>query len=129
MTNHGPNRSVWLITLAAWVGTCVAARYSVELAPAGSALRVLIALAPIVPTVLVLWLIWKGVRSLDELHRRVQFEALAVAFPLCMVMLWVLGLLEVAIDLDKSNWSYRHVWAMVPMFYLIGLALAWRRYK
>lgn len=112
-----------------WIGTYVAARYSVELAPVGSAVRVLIALAPIVPTVLVLWLIWRGVRSLDELHRRVQFEALAVAFPLCLVLLWVLGLLELAIDLDKSNWSYRHVWAMVPMFYLIGLALTWRRYK
>lgn len=129
MPNRRPNNSVWILSLAAWIGTYVAARYSVELAPAGSALRVLIALAPIVPTVLVLWLIWRGVRSLDELHRRVQFEALAVAFPLCLVLLWVLGLLELAIDLDKSNWSYRHVWAMVPMFYLIGLALAWRRYK
>lgn len=129
MTNQNPNKSVWLSTLAVWIATYVAARYSVELAPVGSALRVLIALAPIVPTVLVLWLIWKSVRSLDELHRRVQFEALAVAFPLCLVLLWVLGLLELAMDIDESKWSYRHVWAMVPMFYLVGLALAWRRYK
>lgn len=129
MSDQPPNKPVWFFVLAAWVGTYVAARYSVELVPVGSSLRVLIALAPIVPTVLVLWLIWRGVRALDELHRRVQFEALAVAFPLCVVLLWVLGLLELAIDLDKSNWSYRHIWAMVPMFYLIGLALAWRRYK
>ncbi len=129
MPERIPSCRVWIATLALWIGTYIAARYSVELAPAGSTLRVFIALAPIAPTVLVLWLIWRSVRALDELHRRVQLESLAVAFPLCLVMLWVLGLLEVAIDLDKSNWGYRHVWAMVPMFYLIGLALAWRRYK
>ncbi len=129
MSDRPPNRPLWLLTLAGWIGTYVAARSCVELAPVGSALRVLIALAPIVPTLLVLWLIWRSVRSLDELHRRVQLEALAVAFPLCLVLLWVLGLLELAIDLDRSNWSYRHVWVMVPVFYLIGLALAWRRYK
>lgn len=129
MPNQIPSRTTWLFTLAAWIGIYAAARCSVELPPDGSALKVLIALTPIVPTVLVLWLIWRGVRSLDELHRRVHFEALAVAFPLCLVLLWVLGLLELAIDLDPSNWSYRHVWAMVPMFYLIGLALAWKRYK
>lgn len=129
MPDRSPSRSVWVVTLVAWIGTYIAARYSVELAPVGSTLRVLIALAPVVPSVLVLWLIWRGVRSLDELHRRVQFEALAVAFPLCLVLLWVLGLLELAIDLDKANLSYRHVWAMFPMFYLIGLALAWRRYQ
>jgi hypothetical protein len=129
MPDRIPSRPVWIATLAVWIGTYIGARYSVELAPVGSTLRVLVALAPIVPTVLVLWLIWRSVRALDELHRRVQLEALAVAFPLCIVMLWVLGLLELATDLDRSNWSYRHVWAMVPMFYFIGLALAWRRYK
>jgi hypothetical protein len=129
MPERIPSRPVWIATLAAWVGTYIAARYGVELAPAGSTLRVLVALAPVAPTVLVLWLIWRSVRALDELQRRVQLEALAVAFPLCIVMLWVLGLLELATDLDRTNWSYRHVWAMVPMFYFIGLALAWRRYK
>lgn len=129
MPNRTPNRTTWLATLAVWLGTYFAARYAIELAPTGSTLRVVIALAPIAPTLLVLWLIWRSVRSLDELHRRVQFEALAVAFPLCIVLLWVLGLLELAIDLDRSNWSYRHVWAMVPMFYFVGLALAWRRYR
>lgn len=129
MANQAPNRPVWLAALAFWIGIYGAARYAIDLAPTGSTLRVAIALAPIVPTPLVLWLVWRGVRSLDELHRRVQLEALAVAFPLCIVLLWVLGLLELAIDLDRSQWSYRHIWAMVPMFYFIGLALAWRRYK
>lgn len=129
MPVHAPNKFVWLATLSFWIGSYLAARYAIPLAPQGSHLRTVIALAPLVPTLLVLWLIWRSVGSLDELQRRVQLEALAVAFPLCIVLLWVLGLLEMAVDLDRSNWSYRHVWAMAPMFYFIGLALAWRRYK
>lgn len=129
MSTHAPNRVVWIAALAAWLGTYAAARFLIELAPTGSTLRVLIALAPLVPTLIVLWLVWRTVQSLDELQRRVQLEALAVAFPLCIVLLWVLGLLELAVDLDRANWSYRHVWAMLPAFYCIGLALAWRRYK
>jgi len=129
MTAHHPNKAVWIAALGVWIGAYFAARYTLPLAPAGSTLRVMIALAPVLPTFLVLWLIWRSVRSLDELQRRVQLEALAVAFPLCILLLWVLGLLELAVDLDRSNWSYRHVWAMAPMFYFIGLALAWRRYK
>jgi hypothetical protein len=128
MGRTAPNRAVWIAALAVWIGTYIVARAAIELAPAGSPLRLWVALAPLVPTVFVLVLIWRGIRSLDELQRKIQLEALAVAFPLCLVLLWVLGLLELAIDLDRSNWSYRHVWAMVPMFYLIGLAAAWRRY-
>jgi hypothetical protein len=129
MAPHTPRRAAWIAALAAWIGTYAAARYAVELAPSGSTLKLVIALSPVVPTLVLLWFVWRGVRTLDELHRKVQLEALAIAFPLCIVMLWVLGLLELAIDLDRSNWSYRHVWAMVPMFYFIGLAMAWRRYK
>jgi hypothetical protein len=28
-----------------------------------------------------------------------------------------------------DDWSYRHVWAFLPAFYLGGLALARRRYQ
>ncbi len=129
MADKGPNHTLWIAILAAWIGTYFAARYAIPHVQAGSVARVAIALVPLLPTALVLWLIWRACRSLDELQRRVQFEALAIAFPMCIVLLWVLGLLELAIDLDRDNWSYRHVWAMLPMFYFIGLAAAWRRYK
>jgi hypothetical protein len=38
-------------------------------------------------------------------------------------------LLELAIGLDPKDWSYRHVWIYLPLFYFVGLAIAWRRYK
>jgi hypothetical protein len=93
------------------------------------AVRVAAALLPIPP--FTLWLIFmvRGARELDELQRRIQLEALAFAFPLTLILLLTLGLLEIAIELNPDDWSYRHVWAMLPLFYFMGLALAKRRYE
>jgi hypothetical protein len=68
------------------------------------------------------------IRQLDELERRIHLEALALAFPLTFVLLMTLGLLELTINLPAEDWSYRHVWAMLPILYLLGLITARRRY-
>lgn len=68
-------------------------------------------------------------RRLDELQRRVHFEALAFAFPMTILLLMTLGLLERAQILAPQEWSYGQVWFYLPLFYLIGLAVSWRRYK
>jgi hypothetical protein len=65
------------------------------------------------------------VRRMDELHLRVQLEALAIAFPFAIVFLMLLGLFGQALNLADE----RHVWHYLPMFYFLGLALAWRRYR
>jgi hypothetical protein len=91
--------------------------------------KVTAALVPIVPTILFLWCISSVIRGMDELHRRVHLEALAVAFPLAILLLMTLGLLQLAIELPEEDWSYRHVWAFLPGFYFLGLVIAWRRYK
>ena len=123
-----PSRAAFISILFVWFGAYVGARLAIPNLATGSPLRLVAALAPIAPSLAVLWLVWRWAGGLDELHRRVQLEALAVAFTLSIVMLWVLGLLEQAIELDRDNWSYRHVWAFMPMFYFVGLALSWRRY-
>jgi heme A synthase len=66
--------------------------------------------------------------GMDELQRRIQLEALAVAFPLAILLLMTLGLLQRAIHLPFEDWSYAHVWAYLPIFYFIGLVVANRRY-
>lgn len=96
---------------------------------AGPALRIVFALLPVVPFIWMLWTIIKSIRALDELEQRIQLEALAVAYPLVLVFLMTLGLLEIAIDLPPQDFSYRHVWAMLPLFYFIGLLMARRRYR
>lgn len=92
-------------------------------------LRILAALLPVPPFAWMLWEFIKRVRHMDELEQRIQLEALVIAFPLTLMLLMTLGLLEIAIKLPPEDLSYRHVWAMLPLFYFMGLALAKKRYK
>jgi hypothetical protein len=91
--------------------------------------RVAVALLPILPFVLFLSMVLGEIRSLDELWRRIHLEALAIAFPLAVLFLMILGLMELATGLSPDNWSYRHVWIFLPIFYVIGVLVSVRRYK
>jgi hypothetical protein len=92
-------------------------------------LRVGIALLPIPAFVLFLVAWMRGIRSLDELERRVQLEALAVAFPLALVLVMGLGLVQRVLPLNPADWSYRHVWPLLIAFYFMGYRIARRRYQ
>lgn len=124
-------RSWWsLIGLGAlWVFSYFGARVALDNFQLDTSLRVVVALLPLVPFALFLWIVITGIRSLDELERRVHLEALGFAFPLAILLLMTLGLLQLAIDLPAEDWGYRHVWSYLPLFYFIGLAIAWRRYR
>jgi hypothetical protein len=111
-----------------WFLSWFGARGVIEAAAPGSVWVYVAAWAPVAPFALLLWLLMRGIREADELERRIHLEALVVAFPLTMLMLMVLGLLELGIELDRENWGYRHVWAFLPLLYLVGLIAARRRY-
>jgi hypothetical protein len=105
-----------------------AARFALEAPGVAHWLRIAIALVP-VPAFA--WLLWEFVRSAsaaDELERRVQLEALAVAFPLTLLLITTLGLLQIAVPLPPEDWSYRHIWPLLYVFYLLGLTRARKRY-
>jgi hypothetical protein len=98
-------------------------------APAPDLGRVAVALVPIVPFGLFLWYFTDSLRKGDELERRIQLEALAIAFPLAVLLLMVLALVELAMPLNPNDWSYRHTWQFLPILWLGGLAIAKRRYR
>lgn len=112
---------VWMITFFAALVGLRQSEWAVEL-------KVGVALLPILPFAFFLWNFVSSLRSMDELERKIHLEALVIAFPLMMLFLMTLGLLELAIPLNPDNWSYRHVWAFAPLFYFIGLVWARRRY-
>lgn len=125
-------RWAWLLLPAAfllWFVSYFCARGMLEHRGTAPWLRVTVALIPVLPFALFLLLFIRGIREMDELQRRIHLEALAVAFPLTMLLLQTLGLLERAIPLPFEDWSYAHVWAYLPLFYFLGLALATRRYQ
>lgn len=112
-----------------WGSTYLLSRGLLELSTiTDQDVRILIALAPIPVFIWFLWIWMKGLGSMDELQRRIELEALAFAFPVCVVVLMTLGLMELATPLDADDWSYRHIWAMMPALYYAGLWRAKRRY-
>ena len=112
-----------------WAAIYIASRWALESDVQPDALRMAIALAP---TPFFIWWLWtwlEGVSRMDELQRRIELEALAFAFPVSLVLLATLGLIDVAITLNPDDFSLRHVWLMMPMLYYIGLWRAQRRYS
>jgi len=107
----------------------VAARYTIEQGAVSSVLRVGVALLPVPAFAFFLISFIRGLKALDELERRIQLESLAIAFPLTLLLIMTLGLLELAVPLSPQDWSYRHVWAFLPLFYFFGLLIARRRYQ
>jgi len=123
--------SKWMgiISTLTWILAYFIARGILENDQLSEGLRLVVALVPIIPFALFLMSVLAGIRELDELQRRVHLEALAIAFPLTMLLLMSLGLVELVIPLSPDDWSYRHVWQFLPVFYFLGLAFTWRRYQ
>lgn len=112
-----------------WVSIYLLSRGLLELDIQQVALRVVIALLPVPLFVWYLWTWFKGAAVMDELQRRIEFEALGFAFPAAVVFLMTIGLLDLAITLPPEDFSLHHVWLMLPLLYYIGLLRAKRRYE
>jgi hypothetical protein len=117
-----------LIAGVVWIIIYFIARAGLEQTGWEVGVKVGLALLPVLPFAFFLWSFINGIRSMDELERKIHLEALVIAYPLMMLLLMTLGLMELAIDLNPDDWSYRHVWAFAPLFYFMGLFWARRRY-
>jgi hypothetical protein len=69
------------------------------------------------------------IRRMDELERRIQLEALAVAYPAAALLIFALGLLERAGLPVPGFERLRDVWPLVILPYVVGIAMATRRYR
>jgi hypothetical protein len=112
-----------------WISIYMISRGLLELDAVAPAARIAIALLPTPFFVYYLWTWMKGVSEMDELERRIELEALGFAFPAAVVLLMTIGLLDIAVTLDPSDFSLRHTWLMLPLLYYIGLWRAQRRYR
>jgi hypothetical protein len=112
-----------------WILLYFGVRFFLEANPdLPSGVRLGLAFVPTPVFALFLWRFVQAIRSADELERRIQLEALAVAFPLGVLLLTTLGLVQRAVDLKFEDWSYNHIWPWFSLFYLFGLGLARKRY-
>lgn len=126
----GQDRRV-VVYCTLWILSYFAARVALKAMgpPAAEWSRLAVALVPLIPFVLFLVEFIGSIRKADELERRVHLEALAIAYPLALVLIMVLALVQVAMPLNMDDWSYRHVWPFLPIFWLGGQMIARRRYQ
>lgn len=118
--------TIWLGVT--WFLAYFGARGVLEQPDVSRGVRLAVALAPIPLFAAFLARFIRSLRGADELERRIHLEALGLAFPLTILLLQTLGLLERAVGLEFEDWSYAHVWAYLPLLYIIGLVIARRQY-
>jgi len=130
---HGPDCSPetarttpYLMAFAvAYVGALAALRFF----PMPRVAQVVVALAP-VPVFGLYLHRWLGaVRRLDELQRQITLEALGIAYPLALLLIMTIGLLEMAGAIRHDLVTYLRLWPLVFWLYFIGLIAARRRYR
>ena len=128
LCEKGPGE-IPLLPTALWMGSYLIALLVQKYVALSPGMQVAVALIPVAPFVFFVLRFIAHLRNLDELQRRVHLEALAFAFPLAILLLMTLGLMERGHLLSAKHWSYGDVWFYLPLFYLIGVFLSWRRYR
>jgi len=124
-----PSGKVTAALMLIWIVMYFAVRFYLEARPdLASWARLGLSFLPTPVFAFFLWHFIQGIRTADELERRIQLEALAIAFPLGMLLLTTLGLVQRAVELNFQDWSYNHVWPYFAFFYFIGMLIARRRY-
>lgn len=127
--DRGPSGTIVLTLLLVWLVAYFAVRFSLEANHAWPEnTRIAIALIPVPLFAMFIWSFIRSVRDADELERRIHLETLAIAFPLGLLLLTTLGLVQRAVELNFQNWSFNHVWPMFAFFWLFGNVIARKRY-
>jgi hypothetical protein len=72
---------------------------------------------------------YRSIFFMDEVHIKVQLEAVVIAFSLGLLLLMTLGLLDLIISLNKDDWSYRYLVPLFIAFYFFGLFISKRKYN
>ena len=88
-------------------------------------LRAIIAVVPVVPTILGLVAILRAIRRMDELEKRVQFEAVASAFAATALLTFTYGLLE---NIGLPSVSLVWIMPLMVALWALGQVFARRRY-
>ena len=119
-TELGAALTIYVILL---IGSIVLLQH---LENAGMPLRIVITLMPVLPAGLMCWAIVRNLRQMDEMHLRIQLEALGFAFAASALLTFSYGFLE-NVGFPHLPWTL--VWPVMGLMWIIGLQVARRRYQ
>jgi hypothetical protein len=108
-------------------GSALAASWLLRVQHYGVAGRVAVALLPVPFTALFIGTELRWIRQLDEFHRRVILDAIAIAFPAAILVAIVVEGLQKAGFV--SGWTVGDVWPWMALTVLPSLWFAYRRFR
>ena len=110
--------SLLCLGLIAYAGVLVAAQLRLAQGVDDGAIEVLLSVLPMLPALFICGVVVTGIRDMDELQRKVQFEALALAFAGTALITFTYGFLEGA---GFPKLSMFVVWPLMAGLWVIGL--------
>ena len=104
----------------AYVALLVLSQRILAATEAGTALQVVLALLPMLAALVIGWSVVGVIRRLDEMQRKIQIEALALAFAGTALITFSYGFLE-GVGLPKL--SMFTVWPLMAALWIAGLVV------
>ena len=117
--------SLLCLGLIAYAGGLVAAQLRLAQGIDDGAIEVLLSVLPMLPALFICGVVVTGIRDMDELQRKVQFEALALAFAGTALITFTYGFLEGA---GFPKLSMFVVWPLMAGLWVIGVMMGRLRY-
>lgn len=71
----------------------------------------------------------QSIKSLDEVQIRIQLEAVSIAFILSLLVVMTFGMFELVKALKFEKIDSLYIFAMLFLFYLLGLIISTRKYR
>ncbi|MDQ2902177.1 MAG: hypothetical protein M3Y81_01310 [Chloroflexota bacterium] len=114
------------LAMAAYVIVLLISITLINISPHSAWWRIPLALAPIIPVIFLMIAYMHFISRIDELQRRIQFEALAFGFGCTAILTFSYGFLEV-VGFPHISWLF--VWPLMAALWGIGGAIFSRRYR
>jgi hypothetical protein len=89
--------------------------------------RLVVALCPLPGNLVLIALVLRAIRKLDEFQQRLHFEAVVVAFLATGVIVFIYGFLEKAGAVSPLNTWF--IWLFMAITYAAGYGIAARHYR
>jgi hypothetical protein len=115
-----------LLAMGAYMVVLIASETLINISPSSAWWRIPLALTPVIPIVFAMIAYMRFMSRMDELQRRIQFEALAFSFGSSALLTFSYGFLE---NVGFPHISLTFVFPLMIALWGIGGAIASRRYR
>jgi hypothetical protein len=112
-----------------WSLSYIGSLFALKTLDISQAAGIILSFVTILAFALFIYKYYRSIYFMDEVQIKIQMEAVVIGFSLGLLLMLALGLLELCIQLNKDDWSYRHLFPMFIAFYFIGLLISRNKYN